>query len=158
MTVFQWGFVSQWGSLMLVGFLCRSDAAGAVFYGVGFLGSTGFPTVRTFFSAGFSRSGSFGSALVNPRRFFSDFLETWFFDFFSAVLSLTFDVEMRSTTCGLRSARLGRRYACCDDASSNGVFARDFSHATMPTRRFHASALPPRVPPWRHYEDRRRTT
>ena len=66
--------------------------------------------------------------------------------------------EMRSTTCGLRSARLGRRYACCDDASSNGVFARDFSHATMPTRRFHASALPPRVPPWRHYEDRRRTT
>ena len=62
---------------------------------VGFLGSTGFPAVRTVFSAGFSRSGSFGSALVNPRRFFSDFLETWFFDFFSAVLSLTFDVEMR---------------------------------------------------------------
>ena len=129
-----------------------SDAAGAVFFGVvgsvgfsaaslvwglllpvGFFGSTGFLTVRAFFSAGFSRSGSFGSALVNPRRFFSDFLETWFFDFFSAVLSLTFDVEMRSTTCGLRSVRLGRRYACCDDASSNGVFARDFSHATMPT-------------------------
>ena len=90
---------------MPVGLLCRSDAAGAVFHGVvgfsaassvwgfslsvGFLGSTGFPTMRTFFSAGFSRSGSFGSALVDPRRFFSDFLEIVVFDFFSAVLSLT---------------------------------------------------------------------
>ena len=90
------------------------------------------------------------------------FLGIVVFDFFSAVF-VTHDStlrrnEMRSTTCGLRSARLGRRHACCNDVSSNGVFARDFSHATMPTRRFHTSALPPRVPPWRHYEDRRRTT
>jgi len=142
------------------------------FYGVVGFSGVGFITVSGVSRfVGFSdRAYGFFSGVfsqwffwVGPRQFtaiFQRFSRNRGFRLFSAVL-VTHDLrrsEMRSTTCGLWAARLGRRHACCDDASSNPVFARDFSHATMPTRRFHASALPPRVPPWRHYEDRRRTT